>query len=159
VYFSVDISFFYLSKKCIDGLIEMSLSYAREVPVIKLQLPFPPSELSPNKRLHWGSIAKAKANFRAKCNLLTRDQHPEKAKYGQDFDLTMVFVPPDRRHYDRDNLIARMKSGLDGMCDALGIDDIQFMSVTASLSRDSLGGFVQVSIHPNLGENYDDEDL
>ena len=159
MYFSVDISFFYLSKKCIDGLIEMSLSYAREVPVIKLQLPFPPSELSPNKRLHWGSIAKAKANFRAKCNLLTRDQHPEKAKYGQDFDLTMVFVPPDRRHYDRDNLIARMKSGLDGMCDALGIDDIQFMSVTASLSRDSLGGFVQVSIHPNLGENYDDEDL
>lgn len=137
----------------------MSLSYAREVPVIKLQLPFPPSELSPNKRLHWGSIAKAKANFRAKCNLLTRDQHPEKAKYGQDFDLTMVFVPPDRRHYDRDNLIARMKSGLDGMCDALGIDDIQFMSVTASLSRDSLGGFVQVSLHPNLGENYDDEDL
>lgn len=127
--------------------------------MIKLQLPFPPSELSPNKRLHWGSIAKAKANFRAKCNLLTRDQHPEKAKYGQDFDLTMVFVPPDRRHYDRDNLIARMKSGLDGMCDALGIDDIQFMSVTASLSRDSLGGFVQVSIHPNLGENYDDEDL
>lgn len=137
----------------------MSLSCAREVPVIKLQLPFPPSELSPNKRLHWAALAKAKASFRAKCHLLTRDQHLEKAKYGQDFDLTMVFVPPDRRLYDRDNLIARMKSGLDGMCDALGINDNQFMSVTASLSRDSLGGYVQVSIHPNFGENYDDEDL
>ena len=68
----------------------------------------------------------------------------------------MVFVPPDRRLYDRDNLVARMKSGLDGMCDALGIDDNQFMSVTARLSKDSLGGFVQVSIHPNFGENYDD---
>ena len=134
----------------------MSLSCAREVPVIQLQLPFPPSELSPNKRLHWAALAKAKANYRTKCHLLTRDQHPEKAKFGQDFDLTMVFVPPDRRLYDRDNLIARMKSGLDGMCDALGIDDNQFMSVTARLSKDSLGGFVQVSIHPNFGENYDD---
>ena len=124
--------------------------------MIKLQLPFPPTELSPNKRLHWAALAKAKANYRTKCHLLTMDQHPEKAKFGQQFDLTMVFVPPDRRHYDRDNLIARMKSGLDGMCDALGIDDNQFMSVTASLSRDSIGGYVQVSIHPNFGENYDD---
>lgn len=127
--------------------------------MIEIQLPFPPSELSPNKRLHWGSLAKAKADFRTKCHLLTRDQHPEKAKYGQDFDLTMVFVPPDRRHYDRDNLIARMKSGLDGMCDALGIDDIQFLSVTASLSKDSLGGYVQIKIYKNEGIDYDDEDL
>lgn len=97
--------------------------------------------------------------YRAKCSLLTREQHLDEVEYGMEYDLILRFVPPDRRHYDRDNLIARMKSGLDGMCDALGIDDIQFMSVTASLSKDSFGGFVQVGLLPHKGEDYDDEDL
>ena len=33
--------------------------------------------------------------------------------------LEMTFIPPDRRSYDRDNLVARMKAGIDGLADAL----------------------------------------
>ena len=47
--------------------------------------------------------------------------------------MDVMFYPPDRRSYDRDNLLARIKSGLDGMCDALGIDDSRFVTTTVGL--------------------------
>jgi len=37
--------------------------------------------------------------------------------------VLMRFYPPSKRHYDLDNLLASMKAGLDGMADALGVDD------------------------------------
>ena len=59
--------------------------------------------------------------------------------------LTMVFYPPQRREYDRDNLSARMKSGLDGLCDTLKIDDKLFKTVSVTVSPD-IGGFVKIFI-------------
>jgi crossover junction endodeoxyribonuclease RusA len=38
----------------------------------------------------------------------------------------MRFCPPDKRKRDLDNLLARMKAGLDGLADALGVDDTIF---------------------------------
>ena len=35
---------------------------------------------------------------------------------------------------DRDNLLARMKSGIDGLCDAFEIDDKRFVSVTVRVA-------------------------
>src|SRR3546814_16425103 len=37
--------------------------------------------------------------------------------------VKITFCPPDRRHRDDDNMIASFKSGRDGMCEALGIND------------------------------------
>lgn len=45
-------------------------------------------------------------------------------------NLEVIFYRPQNRNYDRDNLLARMKSGIDGMCDAFEIDDRRFVSVT-----------------------------
>jgi len=39
-------------------------------------------------------------------------------------------LSPNARRHDRDNLLARMKAGIDGVCDALGIDDSRFAAVT-----------------------------
>ena len=60
--------------------------------------------------------------------------------------LELVFVTPDQRSYDRDNLVARMKSGLDGLADALNIDDKRFTALAARVSTDTIGGFVRVRI-------------
>lgn len=65
---------------------------------------------------------------------------------GEDLHLTLEFVPPDRRSYDRDNLVARMKSGLDGLADAFKINDKQFTTLTARLDAGQIGGFVRVRI-------------
>jgi len=60
--------------------------------------------------------------------------------------VVLVFTPPDRRTYDRDNLVARMKAGIDGMCDALMIDDKDFDTLTAKVDAGRIGGFVRVRI-------------
>ena len=58
----------------------------------------------------------------------------------------MTFIPPDRRSYDRDNLVARMKSGIDGLADALKINDKRFNTVISTMDQDYLGGFVRIRI-------------
>ena len=60
--------------------------------------------------------------------------------------LEMTFIPPDRRSYDRDNLVARMKAGIDGLADALKINDKRFNTVISTMASDSLGGFVRIRI-------------
>lgn len=100
--------------------------------MIRLSLPWPPHELSPNKRLHWSKLAAAKRRYRDACYLATLAAKC-RCPAGDRFELLLQFVPPDRRHYDRDNLVARLKSGLDGIAKALGINDRQFARVTAEI--------------------------
>lgn len=37
--------------------------------------------------------------------------------------VSLVFYPPDKRKRDWDNMLAACKSGLDGLADAMGVDD------------------------------------
>lgn len=123
--------------------------------MIAIRLPWPPSALSPNRRLHWARLAKAKAAYRAACCLVTT-QATVLRKIDSQRDLlpagglalVVEFCPPDRRSYDRDNLAARMKAGWDGMCDALGIDDRRFSTLTVKVGPPTKGGAVNVGIEP-----------
>ena len=49
-----------------------------------------------------------------------------------DIALKVTFVQPDRRHRDRDNLLAASKAALDGVAAALKVDDSRFEPVTVS---------------------------
>ena len=113
--------------------------------MIELQLPWPPSDLSPNKRLHWARLAKVKKLYRKECMFSVLAQNIDRVPDGS-LTLDLTFVPPTRRSYDRDNLVARMKSGLDGLADALKIDDKRFTTLAARVSTDTIGGFVRVRI-------------
>lgn len=62
--------------------------------------------------------------------------------------LAFVFRPPDARHYDGDNLLARMKSGLDGLADALGINDSRFQIQAIVIGTPQKPGFVHVGTFP-----------
>lgn len=118
-------------------------------PIVDIQLPWPPTQLSPNARLHWAIVYRTKAKYRDHCWAISREQLEARLEVDTRYSLELRFVPPDRRSYDRDNLIARMKAGLDGLADALMIDDKQFAELTASVSADSVGGFVEVRIYPH----------
>ena len=122
--------------------------------MIELVLGWPPSELSPNKRLHWAKVANFKAKYREACWALTLEQTQIYKTMVPDGNLHLVleFVPPDRRSYDRDNLVARMKSGLDGVADALKINDKQFTTLTARVDAGQIGGFVRVQISKESNE-------
>ena len=117
--------------------------------MIEVVLGWPPSDLSPNARLHWAKLARAKKQYRQACLSVTKEQlkkYPKFNELPERLVLEMTFIPPDRRSYDRDNLVARMKSGIDGLADALGINDKRFNTVISTMDSDYLGGFVRIRI-------------
>lgn len=63
-----------------------------------------------------------------------------------DIRVHMVFVPPTRHHRDEDNLIATMKSGLDGLADALGVNDKRFR-LSHEVTPD-IGGYIVIKLWP-----------
>ena len=90
-----------------------------------LEFPHPPSDLSPNgNRAHWGSVMTA----RKKCRELACEttikyllHHSPTIKTFKHYHLVWNYfgtVMPDD-----DNVVARIKSYKDGICDALGIND------------------------------------
>lgn len=105
--------------------------------------PWPPRELSPNSRCHWARKAKAAKAYRLDCFYLAKEAGVTAPAEGP-ISLRIEFVPPDRRGRDIDNMLASIKSGLDGLAQALTVNDKRF---TLALSvADSIGGMVKVSI-------------
>ena len=88
--------------------------------------PWPHKDLSPNSRGHWSKKSRAAKNYRLDCFYLSKE-----AKVIADWDgpvhLHIAFFPPDRRHRDVDNMLASIKSGLDGLAEALGVNDKRFV--------------------------------
>ena len=108
-----------------------------------LTIPWPPSALSPNQRLHWSKLARAKKAYRAECawQAIAQGAKPITAER---LHVSLVFYPPNRRAFDLDNMLARMKSGLDGLADAIGCDDSRWrLSIALA---DEIGGMVRVRI-------------
>ena len=110
---------------------------------MKIQLPWPPTGLSPNARNHWAKLAKLKKAYREACawQAIAQGVRPMQASA---LHLTITFVPPTRRAFDLDNALARIKSGLDGLADVLKVDDKHW---TLTIKKgEGIGGFVSVEI-------------
>ncbi len=109
----------------------------------EVTLPWPPRELSPNWRGHWAAKSKAVKSYRLACYVLAKEA-------GLAFDgpgevhLWITFNKPSRRAMDQDNMVASLKSGLDGLADALKIDDSRF--VLHPLVSDKIAGTVVVRL-------------
>lgn len=115
--------------------------------VLRVVLPWPPRVLSPNSRPpHWAVLAKAKRIYRSACHYeaLAAGWRMGTFAAADRLHVSLMFVPPDRRRRDIDNLIATMKSGLDGLADALGVDDSRW-TLTCGV-EDGIGGMVRVGI-------------
>lgn len=118
--------------------------------MIEVRLVWPNAKLSPNVKQHWAVKAAVVKKYRRECFIETKFQIPKPVRPAGKLTLELEFYPPQKREYDRDNLIARMKSGIDGMADALGINDKEFATLVAKVADPKKGGFVMVRI---TGEN------
>jgi crossover junction endodeoxyribonuclease RusA len=115
--------------------------------MIEILLPFPDPKLNPNnsKGTHWAVTTKARKQARADAYLVTKMTRPPKAPDGN-VQMNIVFVQPDKRRRDRDNLLAAMKPALDGIADALGIDDSRFEPVVLRREYGKAPGQVRVIV-------------
>ena len=106
-----------------------------------LVLPWPPKELSPNARVHRLAKAKAAKAYRHACWALTKEA--QLVPIGMHLKIT--FVPPNRQPRDLDNCLASIKSGLDGVADALGLNDRAFRPITLDMAE-NVGGMVVIEL-------------
>lgn len=96
--------------------------------IIKLTLPLPPPELSPNKRLHWTQKTKIKNDEKNMGYVLAL---PHREVLGEShIHLTMYFHPSSNRSFDLDNALASSKAILDGIAMGLNVNDKQFRPIT-----------------------------
>lgn len=113
---------------------------------IVIRLPFPPAELSPNRKngKSWRSTIKAKQAQREAAFYLTKQAAKGFAAPEGYIPLSLLFLTPDARHRDLDNLLASAKSAIDGMASAIGIDDKRFKPILIDFVRgpDKVGAVI-----------------
>lgn len=61
------------------------------------------------------------------------------------WSLHIAFHPPDLRRRDIDNLLASLKSAIDGICDAWQIDDSRFRRIALEMMDKVKGGKVVIT--------------
>jgi crossover junction endodeoxyribonuclease RusA len=108
-----------------------------------VEIPFPPRELSPNGRCHWRVKARVGKDYKKDVFWLCRSANLA-VESCEKVDVWLDFYPPDKRHYDADNLVSRLKSGLDGIAEALKINDRKF--ILHPVLHDETGNKVVVKI-------------
>lgn len=110
-----------------------------------ITLPWPPSILSPNKIAHWAQKAKVKAKVKSDCFYIVKSLGL-KIDHKDNIPLTIYFYPPTRRKYDIDNLLASCKSSLDGVAEALGVNDRRFRPITIDFRDVVENGKIEIII-------------
>jgi crossover junction endodeoxyribonuclease RusA len=104
-------------------------------------LPFPHKALWPNGRAHWAIKAREAKKLRQEAAWATR---AASLRIGDSPIPLHITVHPKRTGPapDRDNIIAAAKHALDGIADALGINDRHFAAPTVTISNQRTGQFI-----------------
>lgn len=105
-----------------------------------ITLPWPDTSLMPNRKngRHWGGTQAAKVRarqdgyFGAKKALGTSELASQER-----MPVKITFVAPDARRRDIDNMLACIKPQLDGIAQALRIDDSRFRPITLDDGQDA----------------------
>lgn len=90
--------------------------------ISSIHLPWPDRRLHPNARVHWGE--KARVTKRARLDAAWEARISGVLPIPDaPLVVTAIFFPPDNRARDVDGMLASIKPALDGIADAIGVDD------------------------------------
>lgn len=114
---------------------------------VEITLPWPPAVLSANSRASRFERAGAISDARLEALLLAEKNglHLMKLPDGPLGTILTFHFPNDRRR-DADNCLGMMKAALDGLCEALEIDDARLWPITLERGKNVTGGQVIVRI-------------
>jgi crossover junction endodeoxyribonuclease RusA len=114
------------------------------VAMIEVTLPWPSADLSPNARVHYMAKARAVKAARHDAGWAVRRCFRTKPAWER-ASVDLTFRPPDERRRDLQNCIGSAKALVDGIADALGIDDSLF-DCRYSMGEPVKGGAVLVTV-------------
>ncbi len=123
---------------------------------MRLELSWPPRELSPNARTHFRTKAPITKAYREAAYWRAFDADALFQPPDGPVMLALTFHPPDKRRRDLDGMFSSIKAGLDGIADALEVNDHRF-EFTLRRSDPIKGGKVVINIRSPLPElGYDE---
>ena len=114
-----------------------------------LILPYPDPSLNPNRShgRHWKATRKAKDEAFEAAYMTTSVVYASiKNIPHEPIPLHITFVRQDKRRVDLDNLLASCKQFLDGIAQAMKIDDKLFDPITITRGHDKEKSFTKVEI-------------
>lgn len=109
-------------------------------------LPFPAKALWPNGRPHWADKARAVKSHRAYAWTAAKAAGVTKADPDYRVFVAVTVHPKTRHPIDRDNCVASLKSYIDGLADALGVDDRTFDTPAIAFAEPIKGGLFAVTL-------------
>lgn len=112
---------------------------------MRVSLPWPDRNLSPNARCHWAVKAKSVKLARDAARVLTLQAFKLRRPHWTAAELHWEFHPKTANKVDGDNAESACKAFRDGIADALGMDDATF-TTSKSMSDPVKGGAVLVTI-------------
>lgn len=112
--------------------------------ILRVTLPWPSADLSINGRNRWAKI-RAVTPARQLAAIETREALRDMPEPGP-MVAVLEFHPPTRRKVDCDGLITRAKSYLDGIFDALELDDNCIKRIEAEIFEPTPGGSVTIEL-------------
>lgn len=112
---------------------------------MKLTFPWYPKELNPNSSKHYLTKAGYKKKYKTECYYQTKSVMPKYPVRTDYKAMHITFHKPNNRHMDLDNMLASIKSGIDGMSDALGINDKCFKRITIEVAE-NIGGYIEIEL-------------
>jgi len=115
---------------------------------VKVELPWPPSSLSGHAKGNWHGKSTETQKHRRWASQAAAGASLDIPAKG-DIRLRFTFTPPDKRS-DRTNYYIRCKAYVDGIADALGVNDKRFVPEMdfTSFKRPKKPGSVVVEILP-----------
>lgn len=118
-----------------------------------IELPWPSATLSPNSRTHWRTKAGATKSAKNTAWVLAKEAMfragIKPGAMSGPIVVSMMFHPAQNRQRDLDNCQAMMKAALDGIAEALGVNDSIFRPVS-SIGEKRATACVIVSLTPAL---------
>ena len=112
----------------------------------EITLPWPPTGLSPNARLHWSTKSKLTKEYRRVCWAATKESGV-KVDWEGKIHVWVDYFEPNHRRRDFDNIIASSKAAFDGLADGLGVNDKRF--VLHPWVKEEIGGYLKIRLTPS----------
>jgi crossover junction endodeoxyribonuclease RusA len=113
---------------------------------VVLLLDWPVAALWQNSRCHWSRRARATKSAVAASGYLAHSGGIRKGTHAN-ARLVWTFIPPDNRRRDVSNCIGALKAHIDGIAEAIGVDDsIILNSWPERFAPAQKGGAIKVEV-------------
>lgn len=116
-----------------------------------IRLPYPAKELMPNraKGVYWGALKSIREQQRLAGKICTQAalEITGPQEWKELIPLSLLYLmPPKRSKADLDGLLSASKHILDGMAEALGVDDKRFCPILVDKVKGDGEGFLIAAV-------------